>query len=205
MSSGCASPRGPRQRFGRKVSWGVTCGGITELFTTASVPVMTRLRMTERSVLDTLIDAGVARSRSEALAWCVRLVGEQRVGVDRRAAGGVRACARRSGQGPRLGPHPAPGRRPGLNRPVRLRRSPARRALGQGVPRQGGALDADRELDHALEGLEVAELDARAVRRAVAVAVLSPSSPTVEALLVDRHHGLEAPGPWRGPRRRSCP
>jgi len=26
-------------------------------------------------VLDTLIDAGVARSRSEALAWCVRLVG----------------------------------------------------------------------------------------------------------------------------------
>ena len=25
-------------------------------------------------MLDTLIDAGVARSRSEALAWCVRLV-----------------------------------------------------------------------------------------------------------------------------------
>jgi hypothetical protein len=62
-------------RFGRKVSWGVRCGGATECFTTASVPVMTRLRMTERSVLDTLIDAGVARSRSEALAWCVRLVG----------------------------------------------------------------------------------------------------------------------------------
>jgi hypothetical protein len=36
---------------------------------------MTRLRMQERAVLDTLIDAGVARSRSEALAWCVRLVG----------------------------------------------------------------------------------------------------------------------------------
>ena len=35
---------------------------------------MTRLRMPEREVLDTLIDAGVARSRSEALAWCVRLV-----------------------------------------------------------------------------------------------------------------------------------
>jgi hypothetical protein len=66
---------GAEARFGRKVSWGVTCGAITELFTTASVPVMTRLRMTERSVLDTLIDAGVARSRSEALAWCVRLVG----------------------------------------------------------------------------------------------------------------------------------
>jgi hypothetical protein len=26
-------------------------------------------------VLDTLVEAGVARSRSEALAWCVRLVG----------------------------------------------------------------------------------------------------------------------------------
>ncbi len=36
---------------------------------------MTRLRFDERAVLDTLIDAGVARSRSEALAWCVRLVG----------------------------------------------------------------------------------------------------------------------------------
>ena len=35
---------------------------------------MTRLRFGERAVLDTLIDAGVARSRSEALAWCVRLV-----------------------------------------------------------------------------------------------------------------------------------
>jgi hypothetical protein len=62
-------------RFRRKVSWGARCGDTTEHFTTASVPVMTRLRMTERTVLDTLIDAGVARSRSEALAWCVRLVG----------------------------------------------------------------------------------------------------------------------------------
>jgi hypothetical protein len=64
-----------QRRFRRKVSWGATCGGRTEQFTTASVPVMTRLRMSERTVLDTLIDAGVARSRSEALAWCVRLVG----------------------------------------------------------------------------------------------------------------------------------
>jgi hypothetical protein len=62
--------------WGRKVSWGVACGGYEELFTTQSVPVMTRLRMAERRVLDTLIDAGVARTRSEALAWCVRLVGE---------------------------------------------------------------------------------------------------------------------------------
>jgi hypothetical protein len=60
--------------FSRKVSWGVTCDGTTVLFTTLSVPVMTRLRMPERAVLDTLMEAGVARSRSEALAWCVRLV-----------------------------------------------------------------------------------------------------------------------------------
>lgn len=62
------------QRFGRKVSWGVQVGDDRLLFTHAAVPVMTRLRFAERGVLDTLIDAGVARSRSEALAWCVRLV-----------------------------------------------------------------------------------------------------------------------------------
>lgn len=65
-----------QQRFRRNVSWGVRLDGETELFTTAAVPVMTRLRMRERGVLDTLVDAGVARSRSEALAWCVRLVGD---------------------------------------------------------------------------------------------------------------------------------
>jgi hypothetical protein len=62
-------------RFRRVVSWGVRCGDVEQLFTTASVPVMTRLRQPERSVLDTLVSAGVARSRSEALAWCVKLVG----------------------------------------------------------------------------------------------------------------------------------
>lgn len=62
--------------YGRKVSWGVRCGDRTVMYTTFSVPVMTRLRQSERLVLDTLVDAGVARSRSDALAWCVRLVGE---------------------------------------------------------------------------------------------------------------------------------
>lgn len=61
-------------RFGRKVAWGAECGDERAVFTSLSVPVMTRLRMPERRVLDTLVDAGVARSRSEALAWCVRLV-----------------------------------------------------------------------------------------------------------------------------------
>ena len=62
--------------FRRTVSWGAECGESRALFTTAGVPVMTRLRLSDRRVLDTLIDAGVARSRSEALAWCVRLVAQ---------------------------------------------------------------------------------------------------------------------------------
>jgi len=68
--------REAEQKFRRKVSWGVTCAEAKEMFTTLSVPVMTRLRQPERRVLDTLVDAGVARSRSDALAWCVRLTGE---------------------------------------------------------------------------------------------------------------------------------
>lgn len=63
-------------RFQRQVSWGVRIGDDLELFTTLSTPVMTRLRQPERQVLDTLVAAGVARSRSEALAWSVRLVGQ---------------------------------------------------------------------------------------------------------------------------------
>ena len=58
------------------MSWGVICDSHKVMFTTLSIPVMTRLRQSERRVLDTLVDAGVARSRSDALAWCVRLVGE---------------------------------------------------------------------------------------------------------------------------------
>jgi hypothetical protein len=65
-----------QQRFGRRVSWGAVCGDRRELFTTVAAPAMTRLRMPERKVLDTLVDSGVARSRSHALAWCVRLVAD---------------------------------------------------------------------------------------------------------------------------------
>jgi hypothetical protein len=88
-----------QHRFGRKVSWGAQVGDRRELFTTVSAPVMTRLRQPERRVLDTLVDAGVARSRSDALAWCVRLVGRHQeewisglrdalVGVERARAAG---------------------------------------------------------------------------------------------------------------------
>src|SRR4051795_3249985 len=65
-----------QERYGRSVAWGAAVGDTREVFTNLSVPVMTRLRQPERLVLDTLVDAGVARSRSEALVWCVRLVGE---------------------------------------------------------------------------------------------------------------------------------
>jgi hypothetical protein len=63
-------------RYGRQISWGAEVGDHRELFTTLALPVMTRLRMAERHALDTLVSGGIARSRSDALAWCVRLVGQ---------------------------------------------------------------------------------------------------------------------------------
>ena len=63
-------------RTGRKVAWGVACGSSEQMFARLSVPVMTRLHQPQRQVLDTLVEAGVARSRSDALAWCVRLVAQ---------------------------------------------------------------------------------------------------------------------------------
>lgn len=65
-----------QHRYRRSVAWGVSIDGQRTLFTHVAVPVMTRLRQPERKVLDTLVDAGVARSRADALAWAVRLVGE---------------------------------------------------------------------------------------------------------------------------------
>ncbi|BCK59189.1 hypothetical protein [Nocardia wallacei] len=63
-------------RYGRSVAWGVSVQGERILFTHSAVPVMTRLRQPERKVLDTLVDAGVARSRADALAWTVKLAGQ---------------------------------------------------------------------------------------------------------------------------------
>jgi len=62
---------------------------------------MTRLRQAERLVLDTLVDAGVARSRSEGLAWAVRLVGQHAdewLAELRRAMEGVEEVRRRGPQ-----------------------------------------------------------------------------------------------------------
>jgi hypothetical protein len=69
-----AIDREAQHRYGRSIAWGAEVGGTTSVFTNLSVPVMTRLRQPERLVLDTLVDSGVARSRSDALAWCVKLV-----------------------------------------------------------------------------------------------------------------------------------
>ena len=68
--------REAQHRFEARVSWGIRVGDHEELWTHVAAPVMTRLRQPQRLVLDTLVEAGVARSRSDALAWCVRLVGQ---------------------------------------------------------------------------------------------------------------------------------
>ena len=95
--------REAEHKFRRKVSWGVTCADVTEMFTTLSVPVMTRLRQPERRVLDTLVDAGVARSRSDALAWCVRLTGENADAWLSRLRDALRHVEEVRGQGPPKG------------------------------------------------------------------------------------------------------
>ena len=92
-----------QRRFRRHVSWGARVGGETHLFTTATVPVMTRLRMRERAVLDTLVAAGVARSRSEALAWCVRLVGDNESAWIEKLRGALGAVNEARGEGPKPG------------------------------------------------------------------------------------------------------
>ena len=95
-------------RYGRKVSWGAQLGEVHELFTHISVPVMTRLRQPERRVLDTLVDAGVARSRSEALSWAVTLVGEH---AESWLSDLRRRCQRSTSCAPRV-----PTSEPGLTR-----------------------------------------------------------------------------------------
>jgi hypothetical protein len=95
--------RDAERLFGRKVSWGARCGGVEEMFTTLGVPVMTRLRIGDRGVLDTLIEAGVARSRSEALAWCVRLVGQHQSEWIENLRGALTAVQKARAEGPDVG------------------------------------------------------------------------------------------------------
>ena len=67
---------------------------------------MTRLRQPERQILDTLVDSGVARSRSDAVVWAVRLLGQNADAWlgDLRNGHGRGQPAPRSGSGPRLMP-----------------------------------------------------------------------------------------------------
>jgi hypothetical protein len=88
---------------GRSVAWGVTIGKATTVFTSMGVPVMTRLRINEREVLDTLLAAGVAKSRSEALAWCVRFVGQKETSWLQELRTSIESVSRVRAEGPRLG------------------------------------------------------------------------------------------------------
>lgn len=92
--------REAERRFRRKVAWGARCGDVEVAFTRLAVPVMTRLRFDERAVLDTLIDAGVARSRSHALAWCVRLVGRHEADWIERLRDALTAVEEARAEGP---------------------------------------------------------------------------------------------------------
>lgn len=68
--------REAEETFGRKVSWGTLRDGARRLFTTVRAPVTAQLAMAERRVLDTLISAGLATDRADAVGHCIRLVGE---------------------------------------------------------------------------------------------------------------------------------
>jgi hypothetical protein len=87
-------------RFGRKVAWGAALGERSYVFTSMAIPVMTRLRQSERLVLDTLVDGGVARSRSEALAWCVKLVGRNEEAWIKQLQDALEGVAAARGEGP---------------------------------------------------------------------------------------------------------
>jgi hypothetical protein len=104
-----ALAREAEHRFRRKVSWGVECAGERSLFTHIAAPVMTRLRQPERQVLDTLIAAGVARSRSDALAWCVRLVQRHTDDWLSELRDSLEHVQRVRAQGPDAEPEDAPG------------------------------------------------------------------------------------------------
>src|SRR5688500_3370433 len=98
-----------QHRFGRRVSWGAQSGDARKLFTTVSVPAMTRLRISEREVLDTLVEAGVARSRSHALAWCVRIVAQRQEEWRKDLRGALTHVEKVREEGPTSEPEPLLG------------------------------------------------------------------------------------------------
>lgn len=69
-----AVARQAEARYDRPISWGATAGATTARFTTVHARTATRLDLEQRRLLDHLVEAGIARSRGHALAWCVTLV-----------------------------------------------------------------------------------------------------------------------------------
>ena len=91
-----------QKKFGKIVSWGAQCGDVRQLFTHLALPVMTRLRLAEREVLDSLVEAGIARSRAHALAWCVTLVRQHQWDWLKELREAMESVARVRAEGPRL-------------------------------------------------------------------------------------------------------
>lgn len=91
-----------QRKFGKIVSWAAECGEVTQIFTHLALPVMTRLRLPEREVLDALVEAGIARSRAHALAWCVALVREHQGDWLKDLKQAMESVARVRAQGPKL-------------------------------------------------------------------------------------------------------
>lgn len=91
-----------RRKFQRVLSWGAECGEVRQLFTHLALPVMTRLRISEREVLDALVHAGIARSRAHALAWCVALVRQHQGEWFKELQEAMANVAKVRAQGPRL-------------------------------------------------------------------------------------------------------
>jgi hypothetical protein len=98
-----------QELFGRTVSWGVRRGDDVHLFTHLAVPAMTRLRLPERQVLDVLVASGVARSRSDALAWCVKRIGAGEAAWLDELREALRAVDRIRREGPASVPPTEPG------------------------------------------------------------------------------------------------
>ena len=97
-----AIAREAQRKFGQVFSWAAQCGDVKQLFTHLALPVMTRLRLAEREVLDALVDAGIARSRAHALAWCVALVRQHQADWFKELKTAMESVAKVRAQGPRL-------------------------------------------------------------------------------------------------------
>jgi hypothetical protein len=96
--------------FKLPVAWGARAGEAEQLFTSRTAPVMTRLGRAERDVLDTLVAAGVAETRSSALAYAVRAFAAEHgpwLAEVRQAIAEVERVRGRLTLRPRRGPPPA--------------------------------------------------------------------------------------------------